>query len=105
MQLGCSRILTSGQQPLAVQGADLIAQLVKAADKKIIIMPGSGVRRDNIKMLADTTSAVEFHSSVRGYAKSKMDFIHPAFAASEDSYTHPAVIKEEIEALLGALNN
>ncbi len=37
VQLGCSRILTSGQQPLAVQGADLIAQLVKAADKKIIL--------------------------------------------------------------------
>jgi len=105
VQLGCSRILTSGQQPLAVQGADLIAQLVKAADKKIIIMPGSGVRKENIKMLADTTGAVEFHTSLRSYAKSKMKYDHSVFAASEESYTHPAVIKEEIEALLNALNN
>ncbi len=65
----------------------------------------SGVRKDNIKMLADKTGAVEFHTSLRSYAKSKMDFIHPAFAASEASYRHPAVVKEEIEALLGALNN
>ena len=105
IQLGCSRILTSGQQPLAAQGGDLIAQLVKAADKKIIIMPGSGVRKDNIKMLAGTTGAVEFHTSLRSYAKSKMDFIHPAFATSEDSYTHPAVKVEDIKAVLDALND
>ncbi len=105
VQLGCSRILTSGQQPLATAGADLIAQLVKAADKRIIIMPGSGVRKDNIKMLADKTGAVEFHTSLRSYAKSKMDFIHPAFAASEDSYAHPAVDAGDIEELLEALNS
>ncbi len=105
VQLGCNRILTSGQQPLATEGADLIAQLVKAAAERIIIMPGSGVRKDNIKMLADKTGAVEFHTSLRSYAKSKMDFIHPAFTTSEDSYRHPTVNGDEIKALLHALNN
>jgi copper homeostasis protein len=102
---GCSRILTSGQQPMAAEGADLIAHLIKFAGGKIILMPGSGVRNENIKMLADKTGAVEFHTSLRSNAKSTMDFIHPAFKELENTYSHPAVIEEDIRALLKALNN
>jgi copper homeostasis protein len=103
VQAGCSRILTSGQQSLAIQGADLITELVKAAAERIIIMPGSGVRKDNIKALANKTGAVEFHASLRSYAESKMHFIHPAFASNEESCKHPAVKREDIEAVIEAL--
>jgi copper homeostasis protein len=99
IQMGCNRILTSGQQPAAPQGAGLIAELVKAADERIVIMPGSGVRADNIKMLAATTGAVEFHSSLRSKAPSQMAFRHPAFAASEESYTNPAIEAAQVRAL------
>lgn len=43
IELGCDRILTSGQQSDAVKGIPLIAELVKRADGRIIIMPGCGV--------------------------------------------------------------
>jgi copper homeostasis protein len=102
-ELGCQRILTSGQQPKAPQGMDLIAQLVKAADERIIIMPGSGVRKENIKELAEKTGAREFHSSLRGNKISEMDFIHPSFAGSPESYTNPAIDPEEVKALCKAL--
>ena len=49
---GCQRILTSGQVPNAFDGKDLIKQLIEQADERIIIMPGSGVRSNNIKELA-----------------------------------------------------
>lgn len=100
---GCQRILTSGQQPAAPQGIDLIIQLIKAADERIIIMPGSGVRKENIKELAEKTGAKEFHSSLRGKQKSKMEFIHSAFADSSESYTNPAIDYEEVKALRNAL--
>ena len=103
IEIGCSRILTSGQQPTAPQGIDLIAQLVKAADERISVMPGSGVRKENIKKLADKTGAVEFHSSLRNKQRSSMDFIHPAFAGSEESYTNPAIDAEEVKALRKAM--
>lgn len=103
IELGCSRILTSGQQPTAPQGVDLLAQLVKAADNRIIIMPGSGVRKENIKALADKTGAVEFHASLRRTRKTGMAFIHPAFAGSEESYANPLVEAEEVKALRKAL--
>ena len=103
IQIGCQRILTSGQQPAAPQGIELIAQLVKAADDRIIIMPGSGVRKENIKELAVKTGAVEFHSSLRAKLASVMDFVHPAFAGNAESYVNPAIEPGEVKALRKAL--
>ena len=104
IEIGCQRILTSGQKPTVSEGVDLIAELNKKADDRIVIMPGSGVRKENIKMLAVKTSCVEFHSSLRGKAKSPMQFIHPAFANSEESYSNNEISSEEVRALRNALN-
>ncbi len=78
IECGCQRILTSGQKPTAYEGKDLIKQLILQADDRIIIMPGSGVRSDNIKELADYTGAIEMHSSARTMIDSKMKFCNEA---------------------------
>lgn len=101
--LGCSRILTSGQQPTAPQGVDLIVQLLKVSANRIVVMPGSGVRKENIKALAEKTGAVEFHASLRRNRKTGMDFIHPAFANDAESYVNPFVDAEEVSALRKAV--
>jgi copper homeostasis protein len=103
IEIGCQRILTSGQKPTVSEGIDLIAELNKKADDRIVIMPGSGVRKENIKMLAEKTGCIEFHSSLRGKAKSPMQFIHPAFANSEESYTNNEISPDEVRALRNAL--
>jgi copper homeostasis protein len=77
IELGCERILTSGQQPTAAEGANLINQLIRQADERIIIMPGSGVRSSNIIDIAQQTGAVEFHSSAKRLIGSNMEFINP----------------------------
>ena len=64
--LGCDRLLSSGQQPSAAEGAPLIAKLVEQAAARIIIMPGAGIRPDNIAAIEKTTRAAEFHSTARG---------------------------------------
>ena len=74
IEIGCERILTSGQKPNALDGAATIAALIKQADERIIIMPGSGVRADNIVELVKQTGAVEFHTSARTMMESKMEF-------------------------------
>ena len=101
--VGCQRILTSGQQPVAPMAIDLIAQLIQAAGERIIIMPGSGVRKENIKALQEGTGAFEFHSSLRGTAPSLMEYRQPAFAASQESYTNPSIDAAEVRALKTAL--
>ena len=103
VEIECQRILTSGQKPTVSEGVDLIAELNKKADDRIIIMPGSGVRKENIKMLAEKTSCIEFHSSLRGKAKSPMQFIHPAFADSAESYSNNEISPDEVRALRNAL--
>ncbi len=63
IDLGFERILTSGQQPSAAQGVALIADLVKAARGRISIMPGAGVRADNVAEIVQITGVSEVHSS------------------------------------------
>ncbi len=60
---GCSRILTSGLNKTALEGAGVIADLIAQAGDRIMIMPGGGVRSSNIAQLARETGAREFHSS------------------------------------------
>ena len=111
IEIGCHRILTSGQQlsvasPQSIvdsKAVELIAELNKIASDRIIIMPGSGVRKENIKILAERTGCLEFHSSLRGKGKSSMQFIHPAFANSEESYSNNEISPDEVRALRNAL--
>ena len=111
IEIGCQRILTSGQQPSVAsqesivhsKAVDLIAELNAKADDRIIIMPGSGVRKENIKVLAEKTGCTEFHSSLRGKTKSPMQFIHPAFSNSEESYSNNEISPDEVRALRNAL--
>lgn len=70
---GCTRVLTSGLQHTALEGAPLLAQLVELAAGRIIIMPGGGVRSAHIAQLAKATGAVEFHSS--GIIAGNQDYI------------------------------
>jgi len=70
---GADRILTSGQQPTAIQGEHLIRELVRLSNNRIIIMPGSGVNADNIEYLLET-GATEFHMSGTESIESKMTF-------------------------------
>ena len=103
IEIGCERILTSGQKPSVVDGVELIAELNKKADDIIIIMPGSGVRKENIKMLDEKTDCTEFHATLRGKIKSPMQFVHPGFAGSEESYMNNAIDAEEVKDLRKAL--
>ncbi|CDN30353.1 Cytoplasmic copper homeostasis protein cutC [Mucinivorans hirudinis] len=63
--LGFDRILTSGQEPNAMEGAGLIARLVEQAGDRIIIMPGCGINEGNIAEIKLITGAREFHFSAR----------------------------------------
>lgn len=65
IELGCTRILTSGQEANAVKGIPLLKELVEQADGRIIIMPGCGVNPNNIRQIAEETGASEFHFSGR----------------------------------------
>ena len=74
ISLGIDRILTSGQERTALEGIDLISDLVKAANGRIIIMAGGGVNERNINKLYTRTGVQELHSSGRVKADSAMTY-------------------------------
>jgi copper homeostasis protein len=98
--IGCERILTSGQRPTAMEGASLINELVRQADERIVIMPGSGVRSSNIAALAEKTDASEFHTSARILAASTMEFVNDAMG---DDSAYVRVDRQEVEKIIGIL--
>ncbi len=87
IDIGCERILTSGLTPNVTEGTEMLTKLIDAADNRIIIMPGSGVRSNNIRELAQKTGAVEFHTSARTLVSTKMNYIN-------------SLMKEEMKAVM-----
>lgn len=72
ISLGCDRILTSGQQPKAIEGTPLLAQLREKAAGRITLLAGSGINEDNIRNIYEATGIREYHFSARITQKSKM---------------------------------
>ncbi|MEH1014564.1 copper homeostasis protein CutC [Micromonospora sp. CPCC 206060] len=61
IELGVDRVLTSGQEVSVLEGAPLIAELVRRADRRIIVMPGGGITPRNIARIIEATNAEEYH--------------------------------------------
>ena len=74
IQSGADRLLTSGQKKTAIEGSDLINKLIKQAQGRIIIMPGSGIDDHNIASIAKATGASEYHLTGRKTIQSRMEF-------------------------------
>lgn len=72
--LGINRVLTSGQEVSALEGAELVHGLLVHADDKIIVMPGGGITEQNIKKVLDTTGAKEIHVTGTRTKNSPMTF-------------------------------
>jgi copper homeostasis protein len=64
IETGAERILTSGGKPTALDGSDLIAELVARSKGRIAILPGAGIHADNVQEVARSTGAGEFHSGL-----------------------------------------
>jgi copper homeostasis protein len=102
IDIGCERILTSGQQPTAPEGVKLINELVRQAEGRIIIMPGSGVRAKNIIDLLNKTGAEEFHSSARKNISTDMQHINPGMDSGLD---YVITDEEEVKMIIQQLKN
>ena len=63
IKLGFTRVLTSGQQASASEGAPLIAELVRQAAGRIEILPGAGIRPHNVAALVAETGVAQIHAT------------------------------------------
>jgi len=66
VDLGFTRVLTSGQERTAPEGIELIRKLIIHAGDRIEILPGSGLRPHNIRAFVEQTKATQVHFSAFG---------------------------------------
>ena len=60
---GFQTILTSGQKPNVIEDVNRLTELVSKANNRITIMPGGGLRSNNIEFIQEKTKATFYHSS------------------------------------------
>jgi len=97
VSLGIDRILTSGQSDSAVLGAPLIRRLIAESNGKIILMPGHGIKEQNLEQVIRETGAKEFHLYLTKNVKSNMQFIREGvkMGKPEQSEYDSIIVDEE----------
>lgn len=108
INLGCDRILTSGQRPTAEEGISLLEKLNEQAGNRIILLAGSGINETNIQRIASHTGISEFHFSAREKQESQMAYRNPMVSMGgtvhineyENAYTSARRVNDTIKTLL-----
>lgn len=101
--MGCHRLLTSGQAPTAESGIQLIEELVRQAERRIIIMPGCGVNSHNAAKIITATGCTEIHASARKKSSSGMKYRHCCVSMGtpgNDEYSHKETCEKEVQAIV-----
>lgn len=98
--LGCERILTSGGYNTALEGAEVIRELMQQVRNKIIIMPGSGITAQNAGTLIKMTGLKELHGTFRTLCDSKMQYKNTKLNYQEAEYTTDLPDAEQIKHIL-----
>ena len=61
IELGVDRVLTSVAQASVVDDLDRLAALVERSNGSIVVMPGGGIRSDNVVSVASVPGVTEIH--------------------------------------------
>jgi copper homeostasis protein len=108
LSTGAVRILTSGGAPTVTRGLAEITRMVEASRGRVAIMPGGGIKPDNIAAIAQATGAREFHTSARTAFPSPVHFRKPGMAMGDlpdREYSRFSVRPESVRALVDALSH
>jgi copper homeostasis protein len=107
IELGCERILSSGGEASALQGAEVLAALINQAGHRISIMPGAGISTLNVSEIIRMTDAKEFHASARKAVKSHMEFRNPKLnmGALADEFSYDVTDSDTVKTLIELANS
>jgi copper homeostasis protein len=75
--LGIDRVLSSGQEATVLEGLPLIAEMVRRAGDRIVVMPGGGITSRNVERITVAARPKEIHFASLDPAPSGMQFRRP----------------------------
>ncbi len=104
---GCSRVLTSGGQPTAKEGAGTLRELISHAAGRIEVLPAGGIRAANILDLVRQTGCSQVHMgagvAVSDHSISDGSQVDLCDARFTRGYSHRIVNGEEVKAAIAAM--
>lgn len=74
IETGADRILTSGGEPTAVEGAQTLRNLVELANGRVIVMACGGIDAENLRTVISQTGVREVHVGLRTPMASPMRY-------------------------------
>ncbi|MCH5318962.1 MAG: copper homeostasis protein CutC [Paramuribaculum sp.] len=107
IEIGCNRLLTSGQAATALEGVDLLRQLTIRAGKDLTILAGGGVTPENAAEILNLSGTNEIHASARETVKSKMEYRKGGVsmgATGSDEYTRKVTSSKIVSEIVRAIN-
>lgn len=100
VQLGFSRILTSGGAKTALEGAETLARLMQQAGRRITILPGAGISPSSLPSLAHLPLR-EVHASCSMAEKAAEAIAAFGFGPAERRVTSESAVRALVSALAG----
>jgi copper homeostasis protein len=95
IELGFARVMTSGHEVAALEGAPMLRQLRERADGRIVVVAAGRVRPKNVREIIEATGCVEVH-------------VGPFIATEEPGYESFRAVRlddEEVREIKLALND
>jgi copper homeostasis protein len=102
---GADRILTSGGEQDALQGATKIAHLLKRARNRISIMAGGRIRASNVRTIALRTGVSEVHTSLSEYVEADSSDGGAESGTRQDSQRSFRVMENDVRAFKSVLDS
>ncbi|MEG1474378.1 MAG: copper homeostasis protein CutC [Longicatena sp.] len=106
ISLGVERVLTSGLEPKAMDGKDLIKELQERYGNKIEILAGSGMNASNVNELMDYTHISQVHSSCKDWLRdptTNIAKVNYAYAPTPHESDYDVVSKKLVEELMAKI--
>ena len=107
-EVGVRRVLSSGGAPTAAEGASALADLVRQAGPRLVVMAGGGVREENVRSLVSRSGVREVHVRLTRLARGGPEPVRPAIRfrrpLPEEEGAWEETDAERIRSFVNALN-
>ena len=100
---GVDRILTSGLQPTAMQGASVLEKLQSEFGNQIELLAGSGINANNIRALKEQTGLHQFHGSCKEWCKDPTTTVGNVSYAYHEGDDYDCVSLEKVKRIVQEL--
>ena len=100
---GVDRILTSGLQPTAMQGASVLEKLQSEFGNQIELLAGSGINANNIRTLKEQTGLHQFHGSCKEWCKDPTTTVGNVSYAYHEGDDYDCVSLEKVKRIVQEL--